>query len=205
MSPKATLLPNPGEPVPVLLMNTIWADTAGVHDALTTVSEADAWLDAIGERIRGMPPTPGAGYRCTRADLARLGQLRDALRDLAAELTDDPRTIASGRDVAQALKRVNEASGVAPSWPQLGRSLDQADAAVRPGTRPPLAAVSAVAADAIRLFADRGTALRACQAPGCVLYFVKDHPRREWCSASCGNRARAARHYDRHRRVGAKA
>nr|WP_279582460.1 CGNR zinc finger domain-containing protein [Fodinicola feengrottensis] len=23
-------------------------------------------------------------------------------------------------------------------------------------------------------------------------------PRREWCSASCGNRARVARHYDRH-------
>jgi hypothetical protein len=41
--------------------------------------------------------------------------------------------------------------------------------------------------------------LRACQAPGCVLYFVKDHPRREWCSTACGNRARAARHYRRHR------
>ncbi|WP_433236869.1 CGNR zinc finger domain-containing protein [Streptosporangium sp. CA-135522] len=37
--------------------------------------------------------------------------------------------------------------------------------------------------------------LRACHAPGCVLFFVKDHHRREWCSAACGNRARAARHY----------
>ncbi|MFI6847287.1 CGNR zinc finger domain-containing protein [Kitasatospora sp. NPDC050467] len=33
--------------------------------------------------------------------------------------------------------------------------------------------------------------------PGCVLYFVKKHPRREWCSAGCGTRARAARHYER--------
>ena len=41
--------------------------------------------------------------------------------------------------------------------------------------------------------------LRACHAPGCVLYFLKDHPRREWCSTACGNRARAARHYRRHR------
>jgi len=41
--------------------------------------------------------------------------------------------------------------------------------------------------------------LRACYAPGCVLYFVKDHPRREWCSHACGNRARAARHYRRHK------
>jgi predicted RNA-binding Zn ribbon-like protein len=39
--------------------------------------------------------------------------------------------------------------------------------------------------------------LRACHAPGCVLYFVKTHPRREWCSIACGNRARAARHYDK--------
>ena len=41
--------------------------------------------------------------------------------------------------------------------------------------------------------------LRACYAPGCVLYFVKTHPRREWCSVACGNRVRAARHYQRAR------
>ena len=33
----------------------------------------------------------------------------------------------------------------------------------------------------------------------CVQYFVKDHPRREWCSAACGNRARVARHYTKRR------
>jgi predicted RNA-binding Zn ribbon-like protein len=43
------------------------------------------------------------------------------------------------------------------------------------------------------------TRLRACYAPGCVLYFVKAHPRREWCSDACGNRVRAARHYQRSR------
>jgi len=42
--------------------------------------------------------------------------------------------------------------------------------------------------------------LRACNAPGCVLYFVKTHPRREWCSEGCGNRVRAARHYQRTRK-----
>jgi predicted RNA-binding Zn ribbon-like protein len=35
--------------------------------------------------------------------------------------------------------------------------------------------------------------------PNCVLFFIKDHPRREWCSPGCGNRARVAHHYDRHR------
>jgi predicted RNA-binding Zn ribbon-like protein len=60
--------------------------------------------------------------------------------------------------------------------------------------------LAAVAADAIELVtgADRGR-LRICGAPGCVLAFVKDHPRREWCSGLCGNRARQARHYRRSR------
>ncbi|MGW7071090.1 CGNR zinc finger domain-containing protein [Streptomyces sp. NPDC054855] len=40
--------------------------------------------------------------------------------------------------------------------------------------------------------------LRACTAPRCVRYFVKSHGRQEWCKTSCGNRARAARHYKRH-------
>jgi predicted RNA-binding Zn ribbon-like protein len=41
--------------------------------------------------------------------------------------------------------------------------------------------------------------LRACTAPRCVRYFVKSHGRQEWCKPSCGNRARAARHYRRQR------
>ncbi|UWZ59536.1 CGNR zinc finger domain-containing protein [Dactylosporangium aurantiacum] len=64
---------------------------------------------------------------------------------------------------------------------------------------PALAAVAAIAEEAVALFAgpDRRL-LRACRAPGCVLYFVRNHPRREWCSDGCGNRARVARHYQRH-------
>ncbi|MYS74029.1 hypothetical protein GTY88_26960, partial [Streptomyces sp. SID5926] len=43
--------------------------------------------------------------------------------------------------------------------------------------------------------------LRACHAPRCVRYFLKEHPRQEWCRPSCGNRARVARHQDRQRRT----
>ncbi|MEU0836714.1 CGNR zinc finger domain-containing protein [Streptomyces sp. NPDC005969] len=42
-------------------------------------------------------------------------------------------------------------------------------------------------------------ALRACHAPWCVRYCVKEHPRQEWCTPSGGNRARAARHHERNR------
>jgi predicted RNA-binding Zn ribbon-like protein len=41
--------------------------------------------------------------------------------------------------------------------------------------------------------------LRSCQAPRCVRYFVQEHGRQQWCKASCGNRARAARFAERHR------
>jgi predicted RNA-binding Zn ribbon-like protein len=59
--------------------------------------------------------------------------------------------------------------------------------------------LSVIAGLGIDLVAGDETPLRACYAPGCVLYFVQDHPRREWCSTACGNRVRAARHYRRHR------
>src|SRR6267154_2201100 len=57
--------------------------------------------------------------------------------------------------------------------------------------------LAGIAQQAVALLADHGDKLRACHAPGCILYFVKSHPRREWCSVACGNRARAARHYDK--------
>jgi predicted RNA-binding Zn ribbon-like protein len=42
--------------------------------------------------------------------------------------------------------------------------------------------------------------LRVCEHPDCVLIFLARNPRRRWCSTrNCGNRARAARHYGRHR------
>jgi len=47
--------------------------------------------------------------------------------------------------------------------------------------------------------------LGVCGAPGCVLFFLKESRRNQWCSATCGNRARVAQHYRRHRQPGPKA
>ncbi|MFG1750655.1 ABATE domain-containing protein [Streptosporangium sandarakinum] len=59
---------------------------------------------------------------------------------------------------------------------------------------------AALASAAIAFLAGpRRELLRACPAPRCVLYFVREHARQEWCSVACGNRARAARHYRQHR------
>ncbi|MBZ9643780.1 CGNR zinc finger domain-containing protein, partial [Streptomyces sp. PSKA30] len=64
---------------------------------------------------------------------------------------------------------------------------------------PELTAVLAQAAIAFLASPDRQR-LRACHAPRCVRYFLKEHPRQEWCTPSCGNRARVARHHERHRK-----
>ena len=129
--------------------------------------------------------------------------LRDALRRLAALLTADDRPAAASAttDPRWAVAEVNAAATLAPTWPKLmlrGGTLDKEMTGIgTPGDQ----LLTRIAREAIELFAGaRRAELRACRAPGCVLYFVHDHPRREWCSSACGNRARVARHYGRHRR-----
>ena len=66
------------------------------------------------------------------------------------------------------------------------------------GPSPVTTGLARVAAESVGLLGGQDAArLRACYAPGCVLYFIRTHPRREWCSVACGNRVRAARHYQR--------
>ena len=198
--PASLALLVPDEPVPVRLMNTIWADRYGVHDALETVGNLRAWLAAT--RADEDEPTPGAG------DLQAFRSLRDALRRLAALVTDDQRSRAGSatRDPRQAVAEVNRAATQAPACPQLAYQNGQLRLAPAGRTTPAQRALASIARDAMALLTGESRVeLRACQAPGCVLYFVKDHPRREWCSTACGNRARAARHYQRHHRSPADA
>jgi len=202
----------PGEPLPVRLMNTIWADRRGVrHDSIATVPDLAAWLEAIDMAEPSTPVTTG--------DLAQARQLRDALRVLAQMATADrqetgaqlatadrqetDRAGATGADVSGAVAAVNAGAAAGYSPPRIGSRDGRliADVVVAPAGLPVAAALSVVAIQAIGLLTDADSPLRACHGPGCVLFFVRDHPRREWCSAGCGNRARAARHYRRHRRT----
>ncbi|MDR7383186.1 CGNR zinc finger domain-containing protein [Promicromonospora iranensis] len=205
-TPEPTRAPLLGELLPVELMNTVWAGRGHVHDALGTDGEAVAWLRAVGPRLTETAPGVAAWLATDPpADLGAtadgLRRLRDALRRLAADATQDPRPAAASatrdRDAARAV--LNEIVAAAPPWPALdwppggepARTLHVAHPA-----GPGIAAL--LASESIALLAGEGRSqLRACLAPGCVLYFAKDHNRREWCSPGCGNRARAARHYQR--------
>jgi predicted RNA-binding Zn ribbon-like protein len=194
----ATLL---GEPLPVELMNTVGADRGGVRDALDDDAGAAAWLRAVAGRIAAEGGT-GPGYPnedAVRPASGTLRALRDALRRLAAEATGDPRPPATAPELTRqdAIVTLNTLATARPElvWPAGGHP---SGAYRAPGTAADLA-VALIAHQGVELFAGpRRDLLRPCLAPNCLLFFVKNHARREWCSAACGNRARVARHYQRH-------
>ena len=187
----------PGEPAPVRLMNTIWADTAGVHDDLMTPVALRDWLVTVRHRDANALDDPSPD------ELADAKLLRDSLRRLAAFCTDDPRPAARSPvdSVDDAVAVVNRVVTHRPHAQLVMR--DGRLHRDRPApTSPTRVALAELAHDSIdMLTGPTATKLRACHAPGCVRYFVRSHPRREWCSETCGNRARAARHYRRIRAI----
>ena len=177
------------EPLAIELHNTLYASRGRAIDGLVDADGPKAWLTAIAKRL----PAGGTGED---PSLEELVELRAAVREAlhaAVESRPPPRA---------AIETLNRASARAPRsagarWRRSAAPVpeprvhtdDRADVVV-----------AALAADAIKLITGpRRDAIRACGAPGCVLLFLKDHPRREWCSDACGNRARQARHYERTR------
>lgn len=177
------------EPLAVELHNTIYASGGEPIDGLADPASCDAWLAALARRL----PMGGRRGGPKPAELIALRQAVRAAFRAVLEAQAPPRT---------AIETINRFSRRAPRSPiALWRpnELPQAGWDVGAASRAD-AVLSAFAADAIDLLAGPdGANLRACGAPGCVLVFVKNHPRREWCSGACGNRARQARHYRRTR------
>jgi predicted RNA-binding Zn ribbon-like protein len=130
------------------------------------------------------------------ADLAELVGLRELMRELFSAIVDGdpppPGTIAVLDDLAaqapvnltahEATHGIVVVERTSPCPPATVLRADLARSA--------LALLVAPARDRLRL----------CRAPGCSLFFLTDLRRRQWCSASCGNRVRVARHYARHSR-----
>jgi predicted RNA-binding Zn ribbon-like protein len=183
----------PHEPRPVRLMNTIWADRDGVHDGLASTAALGAWLEET--ELAGDP------VDVTRGELEQARALRDALRGLAAWVSADERpTAQDGPEVDDAIDVVNRCARSASSTPLLRREGSTLEREVASTGSVVTAALSTVAVEAVELLTgELASELRPCLAPRCVLYYVRQHPRRAWCSPGCGNRARVARHYRRNR------
>jgi len=171
------------EPTAVEFANTRRARRGVPVELLPDAEALAAWIrDALGRELTGLLQ-PG--------DLERFTDLRDAIRSLAAAISDGL------PEPAEYLAELNAAAALAPSWPELadGRAAQRTDAGQVD------AALAALAASAIAVFGgpDR-TRVRACgRWPVCVRFFVKNHPRRGYCSPHCANRARVSRHHERHK------
>ncbi|GJF03440.1 CGNR zinc finger domain-containing protein [Pseudonocardia sp. D17] len=185
-----------GEPLSIELANTSYAVRGHLREGLENPQQLARWL----HDVRLLPVVDAtvvdaAAVDATAvdaADLAATRALRDAIRRLAAA-TVDARPLP-----AEAVDLVNRHAAAPARWREL-RADPEPGTVARSAGGAVATALSEIAADAVDfLGGPRRHDLRACQGPGCVLFFVRSG-RREWCSHGCGNRARAARHYARNR------
>jgi len=176
-----------GEPLALDLADTLVTVTDPPTELLTDESRSRAfWALQAGRLPVGATPPSLAATRALRA----------ATRDLLEAR-------ASGRQLpSEAVAVVNLAAAAAPFSPCLklganGWSVEPACGAPDDGAW----ALASVARSAIDLIiGDTATRLRRCANPECSMLFVAESGRRVWCTPNiCGNRARVARHYRRHR------
>jgi predicted RNA-binding Zn ribbon-like protein len=162
--------------------NTVHAVRGKLKDGLP------AWLERRGHSAD--IASSSSSSSSASAEATGFAALRDAIRSLLDA------TVAGEAYPAQAVATVNAASAAAPFWLELRDGEPRVEE--RPVASGVQAELGAIARGAIALLTgEQRDSLRFCQAPGCVQFFVKAHPRQEFCGPACGNRARAARHYAR--------
>ena len=180
-----------GEPLAIDLANTVMVlrDGGEAVDLIATQTDLTRWLRVEGERL---------GSRRTRsADLETLRELRDAVRELLTAVAEGERPSRS------ALATVNAASEGSPASPLLAvePASERGAAALRQaesdGDDSPGWLLGRLARATIELLTGPDAArLQICRAPSCGMFYVGT---RRWCCSACGNRARAARHYEKRR------
>jgi predicted RNA-binding Zn ribbon-like protein len=185
---QAAGFPLGGEPLAVDLADTVVTTLDAPADLLADSGASQRFWALQGPRLPDGWESPS---------LSATRELRDAIRQLLdaahAKARLDPRSL----DV------VNRASAGASTTPEAvqgtagltrGDRWHAAESAALP--------LAAAARSAIDILTDTANVerLRRCANPGCSMLFFNGDARRQWCTPNiCGNRARVARHYHRHR------
>jgi predicted RNA-binding Zn ribbon-like protein len=175
-----------GEPLALDLADTLMLVTSPPADLLADEARARQFWALQRERLPAGATPP---------DLAATRRMRAAIRALL-----DAR-LGNQAPPLDAVEIVNAAAAAAPGSPRLVAAGDGLAATWRWHTDDPQALALAVAAHSvIEVLASDAGRLRRCANPGCSMLFLAETPRRQWCTPNvCGNRARVARHYRRHR------
>ncbi|MCP2322956.1 putative RNA-binding Zn ribbon-like protein [Hamadaea flava] len=177
-----------GEPLALDLVNTLATRPDGVPvDLLSEPASAAGWLAAQHGLGRLAAVHPGD------LNLAALRTLRTHVADCveAARHSTAPGPAA--------LAALNDAVRAAPAYAQLswqdGTLIRRTERSGVPGRD----LLAELAEAAVALVTDPAVVrVRGCEGAQCRLLFLPAHPQRRWCSpATCGNRARVARHYQR--------
>jgi predicted RNA-binding Zn ribbon-like protein len=179
--------PAPGEDrsVALALVNTEILRRGERVDLLVDGPAVARWL-----RRHGLPSDRSAAIG--PPELGRVRHLRAAIRQAFTA-----RALGQ-RPAPRALRAINSAAALVPRRSRLSWNGDgPAGRTVWPAGAAKLdIALAAIGQDAIAtLLGDTGSRLRACEAHGCTRLFIQEHARRRWCSKTCGDRVRVARHY----------
>jgi predicted RNA-binding Zn ribbon-like protein len=177
-----------GQGLAIDLADTLVARRPGEFvDHLSDAARLSRWLELEREWLGPVRPSETPA-------LAEVHKLREAVRGLF---------FAAGRDEALPLApaRVLNRFSAGAAW---HRQLDLSDPAAprlayaRSRSSRASQVLAAIADAAIELLAgpDRQR-IRVCAAPSCGMFYLERKAGHRWCSVSCGNRARVARHYDR--------
>lgn len=176
-----------GEPLALDLVNTVAGPPGNEADLLGTPDALRAWLAAEQDRLGSSADDeidPGA-VRALRDHIAAAVQ--------AARVGQPP--------PGAALRAITSALRDAPLFQELAWDGTAVTAASRrPGSPTAILLAQLAAAAAELLTSPAIRQVRRCEGQGCRMLFLPANPRRRWCSpATCGNRARVARYYQRHK------
>ncbi|AUG78615.1 hypothetical protein CFP65_3835 [Kitasatospora sp. MMS16-BH015] len=161
-----------GEPLALDLLNTRW-HSAGEQDLLADLDGYGVWLSSAG--LADRCPVDEAGLAAAR-------QARAALAEAVGG--------GGAGELNAVLARGRVRRSLGPDGPQESVETDG----------PEWLAGWLAADDYLALLRQGAQRIRQCAGAGCVLHFfdTSQNGRRRWCSmAACGNRAKAARHYEK--------
>jgi predicted RNA-binding Zn ribbon-like protein len=162
-------------------------------DLISTPDRLLEWLDRVGFHTEGIDTELSPPAARLLFDEAR--RLRGGIRTaVEAHVLGEPMPPSS----LYVLNRALDVSRVTTQLIHDGEKMTLLERDTAPAS---LAALSRIALTAARLLTDVDRRrIRQCRSDRCVLWFLDTSKsgRRRWCSmATCGNRAKAARHYQK--------